>query len=150
MKQLFKRIGLCALVLCLLAGSATAREDALIDLDLSSLSGTVVYSQVYQMMCAPEDYLGLIVRVRGNFSYFQDEETLQEYFAAVIPDATACCAQGIEFIWEGEHEYPMDYPEPGGEITITGRFETYEESGYLYIRLADARLEWDEESPDRG
>ena len=33
------------------------------------------------------------------------------YHACVIPDATACCAQGIEFTLAGDHRWPDDYPE---------------------------------------
>ena len=29
-------------------------------------------------------------------------------------------------------------------MTMTGRFETYEEDGAEYIRLADAEVEWGE------
>lgn len=134
-----------AMLLCLalaaLTGSALAEQA--VDLDLSNLSGTVVYSQVYDMMMEPEKYLGQRVRIRGNFSYFQDPDTLQEYFAAIIADATACCAQGIEFVWAGEHSYPGDYPALDTELTVTGTFGTYDENGYTYLRLADADVAWE-------
>ena len=87
-----------------------ADPDRPVDLDLTKLSGTVVYSQVYDMMMEPEHYMGQKIKLKGSFSYFQDPGTQQEYFAAVIADATACCAQGIEFVWKGEHSYPKDYP----------------------------------------
>ena len=127
------------------APAAEAREDVpqKIDLDLSELSGTVIYSQVYNMTEAPEDYIGQRIRIRGNFSYFQDPDTKKEYFASVIADATACCAQGIEFVWAGEHVYPRDYPEEDELITVTGTFDTYEEDGYLYLELTDADVTWD-------
>ena len=125
------------------AATQMAPEEAPIDLDLSALSGTVVYSQVYQMMTTPEEYTDAIVRVRGNFNYYQDPETKTEYFAVLIEDASACCAQGVEFVWAGEHVYPKDYPELGTEITVTGRFGTYEEDGYVYIQLSDAQVSWE-------
>ena len=88
--------------LCLaLLGAAAALAEKPVDLDLSVLSGTVVYSQVYDMMMQPGQYMGKRVRMRGNLSYFQDPDTLNEYFAVIIADTTACCAQGIEFVWEG-------------------------------------------------
>jgi hypothetical protein len=82
------------LLLCLAlltCGAALAEKP--VDLDLSALSGTVVYSQVYDMMMEPERYMGMQVRMKGSFSYFQDPETKKEYFAVVIADATACCAR---------------------------------------------------------
>ena len=115
-------------------------KDRPIDMDLSTISGTVVYSQVYDMMMQPETYLGQRIRMKGAFSYYQDPDTQQEYFAVVIADATACCAQGIEFVWEGEHTYPQDYPPLETEITVTGTFDTYEENGYSYLQLTDAEI----------
>lgn len=111
-----------------------------VDLDLSTLSGTVVYSQVYDMMANPDRYTGQKVRASGTFGYYQDPDTLEEYFAVVIADATACCAQGIEFVWAGNHTYPQDYPELGAEITVTGIFGAYTEGEYTYAQLTDAEL----------
>lgn len=130
---------LCA---CGSAAAAPVNADPPVDLDLTKLSGTVVYSQVYDMMVDPDSYLGQRVRLKGNFSYYQDPDTLQEYFAAVIADATACCAQGIEFVWKGEHAYPRDYPPLDAEITVTGTFSVYFEGEYMYIQLADADVRW--------
>ncbi|MBQ6346994.1 MAG: hypothetical protein IJI71_05480 [Clostridia bacterium] len=123
--------------------SATSAEERPVDLDLTKLSGTVVYSQVYDMMTNPDSYMGQIIKMKGSFSYFQDPETKQEYFAAIIADATACCAQGIEFVWAGEHSYPRDYPPPDTDITVTGAFSTYDENGFMYVQLVDAQVEWD-------
>lgn len=130
------------LLLCLAlltCGAALAEKP--VDLDLSALSGTVVYSQVYDMMMEPERYMGMQVRMKGSFSYFQDPDTMKEYFAVVIADATACCAQGIEFVWDG-HKYPEDYPSLGTELTVTGAFSTYEENGLTYLQLKDAEVSW--------
>ena len=122
--------------------SAPSVEDRPVDLDLTKISGTVVYSQVYDMMMNPDSYMGRIIKLRGSFSYFQNPETKQEYFAALIADATACCAQGIEFVWEGEHSYPQDYPPLDTDITVTGAFNTYYENDFMYIQLMDAQVEW--------
>ena len=130
------------LLLCLAlltCGAALAEKP--VDLDLSALSGTVVYSQVYDMMMEPERYMGMQVRMKGSFSYSQDPDTMKEYFAVVIADATACCAQGIEFVWDG-HKYPEDYPSLGTELTVTGAFSTYEENGLTYLQLKDAEVSW--------
>ena len=121
---------------------APATTERPVDLDLTKLSGTVVYSQVYDMMAQPENYRGKKVRIRGNFSYYKDPNTAQEYFAAVIADATACCAQGIEFDWAGDHSYPADYPKDGSDITVTGEFTTYNEGQQQYCQLKNAELKF--------
>ena len=150
MKRRLLMLVICAIALALTAcggqdevkAAVTAAPDGPVDLDLTKLSGTVVYSQVYDMLMEPEAYLGQKVKLKGNFSYFQDPDTKQEYFAAVIADATACCAQGIEFVWRGEHSYPRDYPPLDTEITVTGIFDTYNEDDYMYVRLTDADVRW--------
>lgn len=112
-----------------------------LDVDLTKLSSTMVYSEVYNMMYTPDDYIGKTVKMKGQFAYYEDPETKAQYFACIIADATACCSQGLEFILTGEHTYPNDYPELGSEITVTGTFEVYTENGFQYCRLKDAAFE---------
>ncbi|MCR5666146.1 MAG: hypothetical protein K6G01_04900 [Eubacterium sp.] len=112
-----------------------------IDVDLTQLSSTMVYSEVYNMMVTPDDYIGKVVKMNGAFSIYEDEETGQIYYACIVQDATACCSQGIEFELAGDYTYPDDYPELDSEIVVQGTFETYEEGDLTYCRLADATLE---------
>ncbi|MDO5445629.1 MAG: hypothetical protein Q4F31_08420 [Eubacteriales bacterium] len=117
------------------------------DVDLTKLSSTMVYSEVYNMMSAPEDYLGKTVRMNGQFALYQATDSDgqpvpdQSYFACVIADATACCQQGLEFILGGNEKYPEDYPELGADITVIGEFRTYMEDQYQYCHLVNARFE---------
>ena len=111
-----------------------------IDVDLTKLSSTMVYSEVYNMMSTPDGYIGKTVKMKGQFAYYEDPETKKQYFACIIADATACCSQGLEFSLTGEHKYPEDYPELGSEITVTGTFETYEENGLKYFKLSNASM----------
>lgn len=138
------------LLSCAVSGAdeaAPAPEAApmVIDLDLSGMSGTIVYSQIYNMMVEPEAYLGKVIRIAGYYSAFEDTERNIVYHACVVPDATACCAQGIEFIWAGEHAWPEDYPEETTDITVTGRLEMYEEDGIDYLHLVDSEVVWEDE-----
>ena len=112
-----------------------------IDVDLTKLSSTMVYSEVYNMMVEPDSYLGKTVKMSGPFAVYTDEESGKNYFACIIQDATACCSQGIEFTLSGDYSYPEDYPAVNDIITVTGTFSTYEEDGYAYLTLLDARME---------
>lgn len=113
--------------------------------DLTALSSTMVYAEVFAMMSSPEDYVGKTVKMQGIFSKGQlyaagslnDGGTV---FACVIQDATACCAQGIPFELAGNHTYPQDYPELGDAITVVGTFEIHEQEGMEFCRLRDAEL----------
>ena len=131
------------LALCAAGAEGTGAEPATVDLDLSVMSGTIVYAQVYNMMCSPENFLGKVVKMAGYYNYYDDQEHGVVYHACIIPDATACCTQGIEFVWEGEHAWPDEYPAIGTDITVTGRLEMYEENGANYLHLVDADLAWD-------
>ncbi len=119
---------------------ATAYGADEVDVDLTVLSGTMVYSEVYNMMSSPESYIGKTVKMKGLFAYFHDEATDNEYFACIIQDATACCAQGIEFVLTGDYVYPDDYPEVDEEICVAGVFDTYREGEYTYCTLRNAEL----------
>ena len=110
-------------------------------LDLTTLSASMVYGQVYDMVYNPDNYKGRMVRVKGPFAYYQDPATNKEYFAVLITDAMACCSQGIEFVLDGEHSYPDDYPAVDEETTVTGIFNFYKENGNSYCQLLNAKIE---------
>lgn len=125
------------------APSKDIAESAFVD--LTALSSTMVYGEVFAMMSSPEDYVGKTVKMQGIFSKGQlyaagslnDGGTV---FACVIQDATACCAQGIPFELAGDYTYPQDYPELGDTITVVGTFEIHEQEGMQFCRLRDAEL----------
>ena len=113
-----------------------------VDVDLTDLSSTVVYSEVYNMLYGdPESYVGKTVRMEGIFAVYEDEVNQKNYYACIIADATACCSQGLEFELSGKHTYPDDYPELGTDITVTGTFQLYQEGEGLYCHLTDAVME---------
>lgn len=111
------------------------------DVDLTLLDANITYAQVYDMMLNPDKYKGQHVRANGTFAYTYDND--KDYFAIMIADAMACCAQGMEFRLANESElkYPDDYPEVGDEVIITGDFNSYKEGSYTYIELQNATLE---------
>lgn len=111
-----------------------------IDVDLTALSTTMIYSEVSNMMTAPDDYIGKTIKMTGTMAAYYDEAIDEYYQACVISDATACCQQGLEFKLKGNKTYPDDYPEVDSEITVVGTFNTYEENGMTYARLEDAEL----------
>lgn len=117
-----------------------------VEVDLTVLSSTMVYSEVYNMLYNdPAHYLGKTVKARGGFSIYQlvTDGVLQPdpvAYACIISDAAACCAEGMEFVLEGDLTYPDDYPELGTEITVIGEFQSYEENGMTWYHLANARL----------
>ena len=110
-----------------------------IEVDLTKLSATMVYAEVYNMMNDPESYIGKTVRMKGAFDYAEGDG--RYYFLCIIADATACCAQGIEFVLRDERKFPDEYPAVGEEITVSGIYDTYYEGMYRYCQLIDAVME---------
>jgi hypothetical protein len=111
-----------------------------VDVDLTMLSSTMVYSEVYNMMTTPDDYIGKVVKMNGAFTVFHDEGSSDYFFACIVKDATACCAQGIEFLLAGEHSYPKDYPYEGDEICVVGVYDTYKDGDSTYCTLKNAKI----------
>lgn len=111
-----------------------------VDIDLTALSSTMVYGQVYNMMYYPENFIGQTIRMEGFYSDYFDQAKGKRYFACIIMDATACCSQGIEFELTEEYSYPDDYPEVGDEVVVEGVFDLYEEDGYDYCVLRNSKL----------
>ncbi|MCR5700957.1 MAG: hypothetical protein K6G76_02295 [Lachnospiraceae bacterium] len=107
-----------------------------VDVDLTKLSSTLVYSEVYTMMCAPEQYIGKKIRMKGTTAIYHDDVDNNDYYACVIKDATACCAQGIEFQLSAG-----DYPTADSEITVSGIFSSYKIEEDVYYTLKDAVIE---------
>ena len=105
------------------------------DVDLTTLSSTMVYGEVFNMLQNPYNYLGKTIRINGIAASFADETTSQIYHSCIVMDATACCAQGIEYeLSEGE------YPKNDEEITVTGVYDLFEEDGVLYCILRNCVL----------
>ena len=111
---------------------APAVESSAAEIDLTSMSSTMVYSYVFNMVSAPDDFIGQRFRIQGIYDEGLWEPTNQMYHYIIIADATACCAQGLEFVLADEN---AAYPQPRDEIEISGVFSTYEEDGELYVQI---------------
>lgn len=86
-------------------------------------------------MWEPDSYVGETIRMRGQYAVYQGENPQEYYHAVIISDATACCAQGLEFLWQGKHVYPDDYPEPGSEFEVAGVFRSLDDNGITYYAI---------------
>ncbi|MBR1597913.1 MAG: hypothetical protein IJ661_03245 [Lachnospiraceae bacterium] len=107
-----------------------------VDVDLTKLTSTMVYSEVYNMVTDPSQYMGKTVRMQGTTSVYHDDVDNNDYYACVIQDATACCAQGIEFVLNDGK-----YPDANSEVTVVGTFSSYKIADYEYYTLKDATVE---------
>ncbi|MDR0221101.1 MAG: hypothetical protein LBI54_06845 [Lachnospiraceae bacterium] len=115
-------------------------EKTPVDVDLTEMSSTMVYAEVYNITNNPDKYMGKTIRMSGPYqpSYF--DETGLYYHYVIVEDAAACCASGLEFVWSGEHVFPDDYPAVQAKIEVTGVFGSYDELGVTYYYLAVDRI----------
>lgn len=117
-------------------------EQSKVDLDLTKMSATMIYSTIFDMLVMAEDYIDKNIKVKGWFETYTDPQTAELYYAVVVPDATACCQQGLEFVWPGEHTYPDDFPKPGEDITVTGIYKLIENDGITYNYLEASSVDF--------
>ncbi len=120
--------------------SSSERGSDGIDIDLTQMSSTMVYSEVYYMMIYPERYIGKTIKADGEFATYLDEETNKMYYACIVKDATECCAQGLEFAPYDERKYPDDFPAEGDEVCVIGEFDTYMEGEDKFGVLKNAKM----------
>ena len=143
MYKVFSRITIIA-ILCIfsLSTSSVAAENVSanrVDIDLTKMSSTMVYSMVFQMVTEPKKFIGKTIKMKGAFSSYYDEESKRRFFGCVIKDALACCSQGLAFETFKPRKYPKDFPSEGSSITIIGRFDYEKEEdgiGFPIIRNA--------------
>ena len=102
MKKTAGNIFLCLMIAvlsgCLLfnagAEDADPAEPLIVDLDLSGMSGTVVYAQVYNLLSDPAPWLGKIIRMAGYYSFYDDQDRLVTPSAATRILIRRMCADG--------------------------------------------------------
>ena len=136
MKKLF--LFILSLALLSVAGCTNSKAGGNVDIDLTALSNTMMYAEVNNIMTSPRDYVGKSIKMSGPYNATYYEQTAEYYHFVIIRDASACCASGLEFVWNGKHSYPKDYPKEGEMIEVTGVFGSYEELGQTYhCLLAD-------------
>lgn len=114
-----------------------------VDYDLTKMNSDMVYASVYQLMVDPNTYVGKTFKMKGTYYSTFYEPTNKYYHYLIIEDAAACCAQGIEFIWDdGSHIYPDEYPNNEAQVEVSGTFETYKEGDdeRLYCRINNAAM----------
>ena len=113
-------------------------EDLKIDYDLTNMSSTMIYAEVFNMLIEPEKYENKRLKMKGLFTIY-NEGTNDEVYSVIVPDATACCQQGIEFFYNFENR-----PASGSEIIVTGIFKIHqlsEENGITYNYIQAENVE---------
>ncbi len=109
-----------------------------VDVDLTTLSATMVFAEVASMIRTPEHYLGKTIRMRGPLMVYEANPALEIdwFYTVVVQDATACCQQGMEFVWEDG-----TLPEAGTMVQVTGSYEAYDCGGMTGYHIVAQTVE---------
>ena len=90
-----------------------------VDIDLTAMSKTMMYSKVSDMLSSPENYIHKTVRMTGLL--LAQMTNGKFYTFCIISDVTACCTQTMEFVLRDG--FPkVAIPESGSPVTVIGVF----------------------------
>ena len=133
MKKFFAAVILFAVVMC----SNFARAAA-VDIDLTKMSSTMVYSTVFNMVNNPTNFVGKTMRMRGEYTtyHISIDDPTQIIHACLVRDAAGCCSQGLEFVLSDGK-----YPAGANEITVVGTIAVQKISGKDVCFLKNSALE---------
>lgn len=112
--------------------AAPALPEGLDTVDLTEMGSNFVFGVISNMMMNPDDYLGRRLVLKGTATQTTIEIMGETFYAVIIADAKACCAQGIEYVLQDGASYPKE----GAQIIVSGIFETYKENDMDFYRLA--------------
>lgn len=103
--------------------------------DLSRMSATVAYAQLYNIFLEQEKYVGQTMRLRGQYVPMRDDTGAAKYHFIMVYDNAACCQLGLEFLWNDPKAYPNEY----SLIELTGVFDICNDNGekFCLLRVKD-------------
>jgi len=110
-------------------------EASKVDLDLTSMSNTMIFAEVYKMTNSPDEFLGKTIKVSGRYNTSHSDESGRDYHFILVSDVAGCCQQGIEFIINGDYSNTDDYPDDNNKIEVTGVFKSYTVFEYTHYYL---------------
>ena len=123
------------------SGVKLMQYDGAADIDLTGMNATMIYSEVFNMMMNPEEYMDKVIRIHGTYTHHYEESLDQHFYACIVKDAMACCAQGLEFVLNDSYVWPDDYPSEGDEVVVTGIFKVVQQTNFNVLQLQDAVIE---------
>lgn len=133
MKNFLATVILFVVVMCTSLARATV-----VDIDLTKMSATMVYSTVFNMVNNPAKFVGKTMRMRGEYTtyHISIDDPTQIIHACLVRDAAGCCSQGLEFVLNNGK-----YPTGASEVTVVGTIAVQKISGKYVCYLKDSVLE---------
>ena len=125
-------------IVCALVTFGSFARAAAVDIDLTKMSSTMVYSTVFNMVNNPANFVGKTMRMRGEYTtyHISINDPTQIIHACLVRDAAGCCSQGLEFVLSDGN-----YPSGANEITVVGTIAVQKIDGKYVCYLKSATLE---------
>ena len=79
-------VSICIGVTLHIVAHNKAKTDGHVDIDLSTMSATAIYSEVSNMMTDPKKYVGKTIKVKGYYTVSIDPGTGERHTYCLIPD----------------------------------------------------------------
>jgi hypothetical protein len=135
-KKIILTLGVSILLLMLMgcSGEDTVSE---VDLDLTALSPFMAYAAAERVMTNPDEYLGSVIRVRGEFFNFYIPDEGEYVNFILFDDGAGCCEQGFEIRMRDNLTDTGELPKMDTLIEVVGTFTDCEERGWrtFYLEL---------------
>ncbi len=94
-----------------------------IDYDLRTMSETMVYSHIFDLMLNPTEYENTRFIINGSLEEKLDLNTGETFYVIFIEDAAACCVQGLEVVFPEDVSIPIFLPQT---VNLQGTIGVYE------------------------
>ncbi|MDR0595991.1 MAG: hypothetical protein LBG50_00400 [Clostridiales Family XIII bacterium] len=115
-------------------GSETVKSG--LGVDLTGFDEVAAAEVAHRIFEDPAQYLGMALKVKGQYEVANNYNTDSYIHSVVVDNHAGCCQPVFEFIWNGEHSFPNDYPEKLTKIVVDGVMKCYVESGETYYYIA--------------
>ncbi len=127
-----------AAVICIFVTFSGFGRAFAVDIDLTKMSSTMIYSTVFNIVTKPADFVGKTMRMRGEYTtyHISIDDPTQIIHACLVRDAAGCCSQGLEFVLNDGN-----YPSKATEITVVGTIAVQKIFGKYVCYMKNAVLE---------
>ena len=109
-----------------------------IDIDMTNFSITILFALLQNLVNYPDDYIGKVIKIKGDFKSWKDETTNEDVYLINISDEAACCSAEIQIVFDKDSFDISQLPDVGDEITVIGRFDSNYKNNVFFSYLADS------------
>ncbi len=108
-----------------------------VDHDLTGMSATMLFGQVFDILHNSENYYESTIRLEGEFEVLVNAVSDESVYTLIVEDEGGCCAQWLRLkMAEG---VDIDIPEAGAAVLLEGKVVAAEDASDendIYIEIS--------------